>query len=237
MSDRDNHENAASRSREAAVYERGWADAIRAATNAIRRIPAANGGQSDMRGAAAVVVEALRPPAPSETEAPCPVLGMRTDADIAGHSVWSANEGSTADQWRARCSCDWHTDITTEADADRAVQAHLEQYVYGPARVATERACPRCGSTDFRCAEHEFCAKCTADDETRPSVHPYATERAAPSQFTGGVRESSLDEGVRPLERAATCKACNGKKVVSDGWDFNDCRGCGGTGRAWGGAK
>ena len=135
------------------------------------------------------------------------------------------------------------------ADADPTIQAAKATL----ARVATERACPRCGSTDFRCAEHEFCAKCTADDETRPSVHPYATERAGvgplyPCEDCGTLR-TKAEGGTtftvcdacwdKAMERAAKCATCGGRGVVSPSYiDYRKpCETCGGTGRARGGAK
>lgn len=153
----------------------------------------------------------LRPPAPSETAAPCcPRKG--NEPHWGGCPTWSV-----------------------------------------PARVATERACPRCGSTDFRCAEHEFCAKCTADNETRPGVHPYATERAGvgplyPCEDCGTLR-TKAEGGTtftvcdacwdKAMERAAKCATCGGRGVVSPSYiDYRKpCETCGGTGRARGGKR
>lgn len=47
----------------------------------------------------------------------------------------------------------------TEAKAQRTLDAYVEEYSW-------KKTC-QCGSTEFRCADHELCEKCTEAYETR----------------------------------------------------------------------
>jgi len=112
-------------------------------------------------------IRALRPAEPAAARPSPDAICERCNHAFAahdGHTVPAGHAASFHCSQADGCRCFVSVMPTTPLD------------VAEPAAAPSEKACPRCGSTDFRCADHELCATCTAAEESVPGRHPYEPE-------------------------------------------------------------